>query len=652
MDWLLLFLLASAMALAAWAPAYFWLRAVRIPPGIATALSPALVIIFLSVLGEVYHLLGIAWSGLSVLPLLAISTVAALWVFRRQKRHAERAMGWQFWCVVALAWLIAALPWISVAPADNPIQQWDPSFHMNGVWSIIGTGDAGWDTALAPNYAARAASEYPPGWHIFVALFATQKTVLFAANASTLALMLLWVVGAGVYTRVLFSSRIAWTIAPLLAAGMLSMPADALGAYSQWPNATSVALMPGIAAYLVWLGRKAVRVWGGRKVLSATEWIAWPSVLLLGCLGGIRAHPVIGFNLLFLLAPAIIAGLIQLTRIDYRRKRWWAVPIWPATFALGVAAVLFLFNTAEVRNMGDYPRPGQSWAVALGTFLTPTPPYGRSISLTLWLATVAILMILALFYYASAYGRNKSIRLWPLMSFLVFAGLVLIAYGPDSAFREFIVAPWFLDARRIMEPQNLSMVPLAALGFAWVVDNVASISQRVTRPIVGAVTAVVVVAVSGGLGLSARAHAFASVYDPQRLGKPGMATQGELDMLRSLDEILPADAVILGDPQNGSVYAQVIGQRKVVFPQLTLSGLTDDQTLLRQSFKDLATNPQVCEAVKRLGVTHFYSDEDGYYYQTLRSERTPGLYNVNPADGLELVAEGDTARLYRITACN
>ena len=45
-------------------------------------------------------------------------------------------------------------------------------------------------------------------------------------------------------------------------------------------------------------------------------------------------------------------------------------------------------------------------------------------------------------------------------------------------------------------------------------------------------------------------------------------------------------------------------------------------------------------------------DEDGWYYQTLRSRRSPGLYGVDTSTGFELVDQGGTAKLYRITACD
>ena len=155
-----------------------------------------------------------------------------------------------------------------------------------------------------------------------------------------------------------------------------------------------------------------------------------------------------------------------------------------------------------------------------------------------------------------------------------------------------------------------------------------------------------------GGAMDARLWAVNYVYDADHLGKPGMATSGELAMLRRMSTTLPADAVVLGDPIAGAAYTEVIGQRTAVFPQLSMANEdAASQRVLAYHFNEIGTNPEVCEVVRKLKITYFYQDEDGWYYQTLRSRRAPGLYNVDTSTGFELVDRGGTAKLYRITAC-
>lgn len=669
-DWFTASLVALAMAIVAVAPTYYWLRAARVPSFIAGVFAPAVTATVLVGLGYLYDMAGIFWSGARVFPALAaIGALGALVFWRRRRTSAgEKTDPWTlyFWIAVLIGWLIAVLPIMFSGPAINPVQQWDPSFHMNGVWYINEVGNARFGQALAGNFTSGQASGYPSGWHIFVALFSVQRTVVFTANASTLAISLLWVVGAAAYTRVLFPVRSAWIIAPILAGGMLSMPADALAAYSQWPNGAAVALMPGIAAFMVVLGRRAYARWNRLEPRPSKRGLAlWTAVLLFSIVGSVVVHPSVAFNLLVLLLPAVLAGFYKLWRADLRGRRWWGIVALPIAVVLGFFVLVKLLNSSTIRAMGDYPRSGVSLQVAFGNFLTPAPPYPRSISLIVWVAVVALLMVAGgAAIWAGKPGQVSSIapegrglRRWPILSFLAFAALTFIAYTPNSAFREFIVAPWYLDARRIMEPQNLAMVPLAALGFAWVLREartwLAEQDSRLPGRLVAWGMVAVLLLVSVGEGFPARLAAAQSVYDPDQLGKPGMATAGELEMLRSLDTLLPPDAKVLGDPQNGAVYVQMIGQRKVFFPLLTLSSSpSKNETTFVQQFNQIHTNPAVCQALREEGIQYFYEDADGAYYGRMRSQRTPGLYNVDTSTGFELVAQGDTARVYRITACD
>ena len=157
---------------------------------------------------------------------------------------------------------------------------------------------------------------------------------------------------------------------------------------------------------------------------------------------------------------------------------------------------------------------------------------------------------------------------------------------------------------------------------------------------------------SGFGAIDARNAAVAQVYDPNRLGKPGMATMGELAMLRRMPYTTAPDALILGDPIAGAAYSEMIGGRKAVFPQLSTANKdVASQKILIQRFHDIGTDPEVCEVVRRLGITHFYEEEDGAYYNFMRSSRHPGLYNVDTSTGFELVDAGGTAKLWKITAC-
>ena len=787
LDWIAWLPLLVAMLVVAVAPGYFWVRCSVRSSLVAAAAAPSLTIALLTILSVVDHMVGIPFGRASALPVLAVSALAGAAVFLARRRrhpalgialgddaaprpplrgdapssHAYRILGARarlaMWGLVALGWLVAALPMLTSADPADPVQQWDPTFHMSGVWNILQTGQAQPNGGLSPLYDGRSVF-YPDAWHAFTSLFSTLGTVVQASNVSSLFIMAVWVVGATAFTAVVSTSRTAVLAAPVIAGCLLNMPADALTMYSQWPNALGVCLIPGLAAIAVVLGRRLERA-TETGLGGIVPHLPLTGLLALGALGAAAAHPSSLFALLAVLLVPLIASLWRLVRRSAWLGDWASTAVFALAMVVVVAGPLLVLSSDRIRTMAEYPRHGISWLEAFAHFLTPYPPFTQSIGLGLTVAIAAVLSLLGViasltaahawnalavraypdlrapFTYARPreevsreavppssgdeggpasveplppdepdgpgrlglsdaserlddlpragepegagradltrawIGRREAIRgafgprplLWPIGSYLVMAALTFLAYAPDSALRTFLTAPWYMDPRRIMEAQSLTVVPLAALGFEYAVnwlrskrvrraDEHRAYSSGLSR--IGILLGAWLLAMSLVGALDARIWAVGYVYDADNLGKPGMATSGELAMLRRMPQTLPADALVLGDPIAGAAYTEVLGQRRAVFPQLyhTLNDAHDEKVIV-QEFNQIHTNPEVCEVVLRRGITYFYQDSDGYYYQYKRSERSPGLYDVDTSTGFELVDQGGTARLWRITAC-
>lgn len=88
------------------------------------------------------------------------------------------------WGTIVVGFLLAAWPLMSVADPANPVQQWDPTFHQNGVHAILYGKDASPFGGLHELYGGRRVY-YPTGWHAFVALFARFDSVVQTANVSS-----------------------------------------------------------------------------------------------------------------------------------------------------------------------------------------------------------------------------------------------------------------------------------------------------------------------------------------------------------------------------------------------------------------------------------------------------------------------------------
>lgn len=680
----------------------------------------------------------------------------------RQGLVEPEQVGGPIWAMVAAGSFLAALPMLLHANPELPAQQWDSTFHLNGVWSILQFGSASPFGGLSDLYGGRSVF-YPTTWHAFTALFSTSPTVIRAANASSIVLMIMWVLGASALTSVITRRRGAILAAPILAGLLLDMPADNLTMYNQWPNAMGLAAVPGVVALAVILGRRIAGAFeeGIRPLLRE---LYLSIFLLLGAAGASAAHPSSAFVLAALLIPALLAGSMTVLRRAVASGSWLRVILVTLIVASATLMPFLALTTSKIRAMGEYPRPGFTWSYALSHMFTPAPPFTETTSMSMMILLQAGLVLLGIAYLnglmtpklrgigggtpssssiakgperehdkpsdskpplsggqwddnepgshddlwddddprsrdepgddnesgdngpgdddpwddkatplAREHPREWSrardrLRveepLWPIASYLVFCVLTLLAYAPLGEVRTFLLAPWYLDARRIMGAHGLTMVPLMALGF----DLLASIAHKILSRATGSVQSfslpqlapwkvkvalgLVLLTLSGFGALDSRLAATDYVYDPEKLGKPGMADTAELAMIRRMRLRIPGDSLVLGDPIAGAAYTEVLGQHEAVFPQLSMTnGGERWQQVLAHRFKDIHTDPEVCEVVRELGITHFYEDEDGWYYNFKRSTRSPGLYGVDTSMGFELVDHGGSAKLYRITAC-
>ena len=115
--------------------------------------------------------------------------------------------------------------------------------------------------------------------------------------------------------------------------------------------------------------------------------------------------------------------------------------------------------------------------------------------------------------------------------------------------------------------------------------------------------------------------------------------------------LLPEDAIVLGDPFNGAAYVQALGDREVVFPQLYFRASNTDEEYLRAHFNQIATDPHVCEILTRHGIGYAWIDADSWHGGEDQAMVSPGLYDVDLSQGFEVLGSAESVSLARITAC-
>ena len=262
---------------------------------IAPLITFALITVFSVVLTPAR---GFMWSPeLVVTTLLVIAVIGLIvdFIVRRGRgkvRYSKAPWRWDWTLigVIAGAVFIAFIPLLVFADPQNPLQQWDPSFHYNGVWTILQTGNANAFSGLSPLLSLVGGDivYYPAGWHAFTALFATPSTAVQTVNTASVAILVWWVISITAFAQYLWNDRSRTLIAAVISSLTLSFPADFVSMYAQWPNATSMALLPALMT-LAWIvGNAWVRSLFGSGQWART-WL-WTLIFVVAPVGAAGLH--------------------------------------------------------------------------------------------------------------------------------------------------------------------------------------------------------------------------------------------------------------------------------------------------------------------------------------------------------------------------
>lgn len=653
-------------------PGVTLVRAARFSQREAWLLAPTVSLAVIGVAGVVFARLQVPWQRTNVLLLVAAVALLGLAAYvlgriiRGRKQRPGRqltelqaetgwtAQGrerWLLWATTFGAVALAVTPLLLAANPADPPQQWDPVFHLNAAWGIAVTGNGSTLDSTAPALGPGATVHYYPAiWHQWVAAIGGQLGIVKAANASSVVTIVVWVLGATGLVRTTLASHRTWArpaafVAPFVAAAGIAFPADLLGPYVQWPNALGFAVLPGLLAVTISTGRRALATTGWRK-------LPLPQALLLffGLVGATLAHPAALLNSLVFLGPAFVHWAWLWLRHSDEGDRWSRKAFGLGLLIMLSSALYVVATDPRIQGVGNFPRAvGGNYLFALARAYTPYAPLPEPVSLFLTLGITGVLLT------AGAVALWRRREYWLLVSWAVSFFLATVSFGPANLLRK-LTGPWYTDARRLNALLEIPVMILVVAGICILVVRWSAWPGRTgwrgllgQRPVAAAVVLFVVLTLGGGF--ASRMGGYAKVYDPAKLGSGGMVSRGELDFLRTLPELLPADALVLGDPGAGAAYVQAIGQRRVVNPQLGTSGRAAEVELLDEEFKNIHRDPQVCAAVRQLGVTHFWQRPNRYFLRTTRAAYFPGLYGVDTSTGFRLVGEAEGTKLFEITAC-
>lgn len=635
----------------------------------ATALSPAITLLIFLAGSFLADAVGVPWNAASA-AVTALPPILAGWLAGRRFSFSTplppAGLGWPATIAVgagvAIGSAVTCLALLrGIGDPATASQGWDPIFHLNVLRWIQESGSATpW--GVAPIFGAGPPTYYPAGWHSAVAL--VPGGVTEAANLSSIVIGgMIWPIGLAFLASVVLPRHpAAWALTPLIAASFVSFPFSQLLRSGQWPNGLATALVPATLAVMVLLLRRLTPE--QRAGTPAREHVLL-AIILAALLGGcVAAHPSAIFATAVAALPFVAARLLSILVRGARRRPWRAVAAAAAVVAV-VAACAMLANSRLLTGVMAYRRAVRAEvpdSLHLALFDLPrfpalSPPAADDFNLA-----VGLLAILG----AAVAVFVREAR--PLaISWLAFVALYVLAAGPENGLR-WLTGFWYKDTQRIAPFIAMTGSLLAALAIA-VPARAASraVSARLSSGRTGGrwPVSAILVALPAAVMICGIYWASGSYRSVERVAvaaqnyvvsdKPGtgVLSRGEQAFIERSGAMLPADAVVIGDPFNGETYFYALTGRHVVYTQLGApTAGSRAKELLRTGFNRLRTDKSICEAVLKVGATHFYEDAPGTSHGSASLKRWPGFYNVPTDQGFEKIASADGRALYRITACS
>ncbi len=619
----------------------------------AVAVAPLLSMSFIALGAIVAGLAGVGWSMLPIAALALLALVIGLGILRvlRMRSIPREAFVRDNLLIPLLGLVIAALLLarrllFAFGEPERFSQTFDNIFHLNAIQYIADTGSA---SSLTLG-GMTGIGFYPAGWHGVVSLvhLLAGGAVPGSVNAVNLVVgAVVWPAGCLYLVHSIVGAR--WV--PLLLTGVLSaafgsFPLLLLDFGVLYPNFLGVCLLPAVLALLV----------NALGLVRSVTPLAVLWVLFLASLPGLAlSHPsavaaLIAFSIPLALAVAVSSSL----RVRPTRRR--------AILAVLVAVsslTVYWYVLAEVWRLLRPAEESLIWLPvqtppqAVGEFLTAGP-----------LGTPAVWAVAVMTAVGLAVMVARARHLWMVGVYVVGAGLFVVATGaPDGEFRDLITGAWYTDTVRLASLLPLVTIPIAAVGGTAVVrllldtllvpalDAIARRSGRGgVRLGVAVVGAIILVGTSTvltqGENIRVAARSAADKYD---LGPDSpLVSSDEYALMEELDDVVPADAVIAGNPWTGSSLAYVLADRRTL--QLhTLAVLSPETDEVYADLRDATTNPEVCDAIVEENV-RFVLDFGGQEVHG-GDHPYPGLDDLAASDAVELVESVGSAGLYRVTAC-
>ncbi|MFL6126525.1 DUF6541 family protein [Actinophytocola sp.] len=611
----------------------------------AFAFAPVVSIAVVATTAVAAGMAGLDWSvPLALVAASAVTAVAALLAFLlRRKGFLAAAPDPRRLTLVAAAGLVPAIALAALAvvhavgPPDSLSQVFDTPFHYNALAYIRDAHDASSLTISSLGDPEQAPAFYPAAWHDIASLvmMSTGVSIPVAANVVCAVItVLVWPASCLLLVRQLFGRNVAaLAVAGVLSIAFPGFPWDFFGWGVLWPNLLGMSIAPVLFAL----------------VLTVTGWVkddtigrgrAW-LLLVIGAGAAGLAHPNVLFSVIALAVfPAGAALFLRAGRL-YREDRGRRAAIECVVFVVVlIGGWLGSITSPALANARDWDfwKSFETPANAVGEVLFNATNQREA----LWLLSVVVIV-------GACTARRFPAMRWVLAAHLVSAFLYVVSAALVRPDTRLLIGYWYNDSHRLAAMLPITAVPLAVAGVVFLAGKLAPLvrHERATVPVLAVGLTIALAVVTAGFYPTDREARVAVTYrqpEDQKLVNNRMRA-----FYDRIAEKIPKDAVVIGNPFDGSVMLWALADRRVLYPHF-LSAKSKEEEYLGRHLSDAADNPRVCAAIRRYHVEYvLLGKSDPAIAATTPFE---GIARVGHADGFELVDHSGPTRLYRITACD
>lgn len=596
------------------------------------ALAPLISLTILSGAAVVLPFVGLTWSPLGILAFAAVFGLLVTTIFRFALR-TRFTFDTVVWRGTAPALLLATVILmtqfaLAVGPFSGISQTFDNVFHLNAIKHVTVSGQASPLTIGGFTSPDTAPSFYPGMWHAGVQLVQqlSGSTIPVAINVFNMALMAtVWPLGVLVLARGFTgASRLGVWVAALLAVSFPAFPLFMLQYGVLYPYFMGLTLLPAVLALVLNL----LRVTLEQRITTVLPQL----VLLAGVLPGLMmAHPQAMMGVLALTVPAaVVATFAGFTKLIAAKRAVRLVLL--AGFGAGGYFLLW-----KLRPTNPW-EPRMSMGEALQqTLLLQLWGYG----LPVLLAAVTIFGVIRAF--VPPYQRTKfaALGIWA-----VGASLFLVSAGVPYRLFRIPVQVWYSDAPRLASLFVIALLPILALTLTALLEKLAA--KFPLLPFAKALFLAVFFIVS--ISLAGFGQMFADTRGTYAMdAESPLLSSDEAALLEEVDEIVPADDVVVGSPWTGASLSYAFAEREALLPHMFMGEFSPERSLVTEHLDEAAAGNEICAAVQEL---RSYWVLDFGPREVHGAEHIYPGFDTFPADKFELVKQVGEAKLYRVTACN